>query len=183
MENVSTEVVKKTGNWFTRLSGGGKAAVVVGAAGVLTGITMLIIHLTKKKDGKTVGGSSGSINNTNANDTTSDKSDEVAKESGSGSVAASSTPSTSSSTTPSSSSSASNALPQQSNLPNGGKGCGQVKDKYDRDFNYVKCGNDWYTISKANPATPANKGKIPNWVSLAGNKAATSRLNARYPNS
>lgn len=66
-------------------------------------------------------------------------------------------------------------------LPNGGKDCGQVHTNFDRDFDYVKCGGVWYTKSKPNPATASKKGAIPNWKSLAANKIATQRLDARYP--
>jgi len=62
-----------------------------------------------------------------------------------------------------------------SDLPEGGKGCGDVKTNYDRAFNYVKCNNVWWTISK-------DKVKIPKWKSLSGNKTATDLLNNKYPN-
>lgn len=64
--------------------------------------------------------------------------------------------------------------PAASDLPNGGVGCGPVRTGFDRAFNYVKCGNVWYTISK-------DKIKIPKWKSLADNKTASDLLNNKYP--
>lgn len=69
-----------------------------------------------------------------------------------------------------------------SSLPNGGKGCGQVQSTFDGNYDYVKCGTSWFTISKANPTSASTKGSIPNWKDLSGNAIATQRLNSRYPN-
>ena len=60
-------------------------------------------------------------------------------------------------------------------LPNGGGGCGDVKNTFDKVYDYVKCNGDWWTISK----DTAN-GKIKTWTSLANNKTATDLLNNRY---
>lgn len=62
-----------------------------------------------------------------------------------------------------------------SELPQGGKGCGDVKGSFDRVYNYIKCDGTWWTISK-------DKVKIPTWKSLADNKTATDLLNSKYPN-
>lgn len=67
-------------------------------------------------------------------------------------------------------------------LPNKGVGCSSPVTTYDRDYDYVKCNGIWWTRSKAAPATPAAKGKYPNWVSLEKNEVATKLLNTRYPN-
>lgn len=65
-------------------------------------------------------------------------------------------------------------------LPNGGVGCGDIKTNFDRDFDYVKCDNVWYTKSKSNPASAYAKGLYKDWKSLASNSVATERLNRRY---
>lgn len=69
----------------------------------------------------------------------------------------------------------------KSDLPNGGVGCGSVITNYDRDFDYVKCNDVWYTKSKANAASPYARGLYKDWKSLEGNKVATERLNRKYP--
>lgn len=65
-------------------------------------------------------------------------------------------------------------------LPNGGKGCGDVKTTYDGNYDYVRCNGIWYTQSKPNPKIESKK--IATWISLGSNKIAMSKLNSRYPN-
>ena len=65
----------------------------------------------------------------------------------------------------------------RSTFPNGGKGCGEVKTTFDRDFDYVKCDGVWYTKSK-----PSAKIVYKEWKSLKGNVVANERLDRRYPN-
>ncbi len=67
-------------------------------------------------------------------------------------------------------------------LPNKGANCSSVKTDFDGDYDYVKCGTDWWTRSKANPKTAAAKNSIPNWKTLKGNTVAANKLNAKYPN-
>lgn len=69
----------------------------------------------------------------------------------------------------------------KSKLPNGGVGCTELRTTYDRDFDYVKCDNIWYTKSKDNAASPYAKGLYKDWKSLANNAVATERLSRRYP--
>lgn len=52
--------------------------------------------------------------------------------------------------------------------------CADVKTGFDKSYNYVKCDGIWWTISK-------DRSKIPDWKSLADNKAATELLNNKYP--
>lgn len=67
-------------------------------------------------------------------------------------------------------------------LPNNGVACGPIRDKYDGDYDYIKCGGIWYTRSKPNAITPGVAGSIPNWKSLQNNIAANMKLNLKYPN-
>ncbi len=67
-------------------------------------------------------------------------------------------------------------------LPNKGEGCSVIQTNYDNDFDYVKCKNVWFTKSKANAKSPANRDKYKDWFSLESNAVATDRLNRRYPN-
>ncbi len=60
-------------------------------------------------------------------------------------------------------------------LPNGGKGCTDVRTTYDGNYDYVKCNGVWYTQSKPNPKTASKK--IATWMSLGSNKVATTKLN------
>ena len=60
------------------------------------------------------------------------------------------------------------------NLPPGGK-VEDIKTDFDRIFNYIKVAGIWWTVSK-------DKIKIPEWKSLASNKAATDLLNNKYQN-
>lgn len=66
-------------------------------------------------------------------------------------------------------------------LPNGGVDCSDVKSKFDRDYDYVKCKGIWYTKSKTNPASKFAKDRYKDWTSLESNPVATERLNRRYP--
>lgn len=63
--------------------------------------------------------------------------------------------------------------PKYDNLPKGGLS-EDVKTDFDRVYNYIKVSGSWWTISK-------DKVKIPEWKSLADNKAATDLLNNKYP--
>lgn len=76
--------------------------------------------------------------------------------------------------------------PANTVMPPEGKVCGPVHEDFDEDFNYCKCGEDWYTISKANPKDAQYAGKYLNWVDIKTHATdptlAVARLNARYTN-
>lgn len=90
--------------------------------------------------------------------------------------------SSSSTSTSTSGDSTSGSSQVDTTLPNHGEGCSPLRDKFDGNFNYIKCKGNWYTISKLHPKNSSTKGKVPNWKDISGNKAATDKLNKAYPN-
>lgn len=137
--------------WFKTT--GGKIGIVIGSLAVLTGVTLLVRHFVKKgaekKDDK-VGDQTKTDTTTTTTTTDSTKTEPAKTE-----------------TTP-------NEKPNP-DLPNNGAGCGPIRKAFDRVYDYVKCNNVWYTISK-------DKIKISKWKSLADNKTASDLLNNKYPN-
>jgi len=136
--------------WFKTT--GGKIGIVVGALALITGVTLVVRHFVKKGDEKKL-----------------PPADETKTET--------TTPATSATTTTTTPTTTEKPANQQvaSDLPNGGAGCGPIRKAFDRVYDYVKCNNVWYTISK-------DKIKIPKWKSLADNKTASDLLNNKYPN-
>lgn len=58
----------------------------------------------------------------------------------------------------------------ETNLPNNGKGCGEVIKSFGSMVDYVKCDGVWYSTGKKNVK----------WTSLAGNKTAIELLDNKY---
>jgi len=180
MESVvlksAVPVSTKTGGGWSKLSTLNKGLIIFTGLVIVSGI--VYFGFIRKKDeklqegGASKGGDdkkSGSGSETK--DTTKSTITEVEKE------VKTSTPSSTNITKTTTTSTTTHDI---RSLPNSGKGCGQVHTNFDRDFDYVKCGGSWWTKSKPTPATPSKKGAIPEWKSLAANKIATERLNARY---
>lgn len=77
------------------------------------------------------------------------------------------------------------ATQQPGALP-AGKTCGPLHDDFDENFNYCKCADGWYTISKERPKDAQYANKYPNWVDIKTHATnpdlAIQRLDARYAN-
>lgn len=190
MESAVAATAANTG-WWSKQSTMTKVLVIGVPLLIVGGVTAYFL-LRKKNDGtdttkseggastasdkggdkKSEGASTTSESTSETKDTTKASTTEVVKETKT---------STPTSTNVTKTVTTSTTYHDMKTLPNGGKDCGQVHTNFDRDFDYVKCGGVWYTKSKPNPATASKKGAIPAWKSLAANKIATQRLDARYP--
>lgn len=135
--------------WFKTT--GGKIGIVIGTLAAVTGIVLLVNYVKNRNK------PNDSANETKPGQTTDQNKTET----------------TTTTTTPTDPKTQP-VETAKSDLPNNGVGCGPIRTAFDRVYNYVKCGNIWYTISK-------DKIKIPNWKSLAENKTATNLLNNKYP--
>lgn len=174
--------------WWSKQSTMTKVLVIGVPLLIVGGVTAYLL-LRKKDEGaestkSTDGGGSNKSEGTSTTDTKSSDVSETKKDtvkSSTTEVVKETKTTTPTSTNTTTTVTTSTTYHDMKSLPNGGKDCGQVHTNFDRDFDYVKCGGVWYTKSKPNPATASKKGAIPAWKSLAGNKIATQRLDARYP--
>ncbi len=58
-------------------------------------------------------------------------------------------------------------------LPFDGVGCGPVVSNFDHLFDYVKCGEEWFLISK-------DKNKIADWTPINKDSPINGLLNSKY---
>ncbi len=180
-----------TGGWWSKQSTMTKVLVIGVPLLIAGGVTAYFLLRKKdddtKTDDKTSGGGTSTSNEAKkdggdtktATSTTTETKDTVKSETTE--VVKDVKTTTPTSTNVTKTTTTSTTYHDMKSLPNGGKDCGQVHTNFDRDFDYVKCGGAWFTKSKPNPATPSKKGAVPTWKSLAANKIATQRLDARYP--
>ncbi len=63
----------------------------------------------------------------------------------------------------------------------GGLKCKRIRTNHDADFNYRKCNDVWYTISKPNAYSKYAKGFFKEWTSLSDNPLANEKLDKRFP--
>jgi hypothetical protein len=154
-----SEETLKTGNWFSRLSKTKKGVLIGGVIAIALISAYFILKPSADEEKKTISDELTNDSNEESADALNSKTESKVSKTNIGKPA-----------------------PYTGKLPNDGKGCGDVKVAFDRDYDYVKCNGDWFVKSKQNPATVSTKGKYPDWVSLKANKVATERLNRRYAN-
>jgi hypothetical protein len=62
---------------------------------------------------------------------------------------------------------------KEAKLPFDGIGCGSIVSKVDRVFDYIKCNEQWYIISK-------DKSKVADWQPLDESAPIVNLLNSKH---